>query len=147
MWHVSRSRLVKVVNAAEERRGIEREMSIRGVWVFARSADEATPTKVLFSRYDSIIIIYAMHYSAHSMCEWVKIFLIVAYRSMSKYPIVKTVLFPLRRYATVERRAQVFAGKRYCAIPSDGELAAAIGSLSSLPGHPDQVHTQYWPFF
>ena len=35
------------------------------------------------------------------------------------------------------------AGKRYCAIPSDGELAVAIGSLSPLPGHPYQVLIQH----
>ena len=34
----------------------------------------------------------------------------------------------------------MFAGKRYCAIPSDGELAVAVGSLSPFTGHPaDQV--------
>ena len=33
----------------------------------------------------------------------------------------------------------MLAGKRYCAIPCDGELAVAVGSLSPLNGHLDQV--------
>ena len=40
----------------------------------------------------------------------------------------------------------MFAGKRYCAIPSDAELAVAVGSLSPLPGHQaDQVLNQHTP--
>ena len=43
-----------------------------------------------------------------------------------------------RRYATVERRAQLTGSKNYCSIPSDGELAEAITSLTVPTAH-DQV--------